>query len=57
MATYYFTSKTIDEQISTCEAKTMQEAIEIFSGIKQLEEQDFLKIYNVKRKTRKTKEA
>lgn len=52
MATYYFTAKNSKESISTCEAKTMQEAIEFFSSVKKLDEQDFLRIYDVKRKTK-----
>ena len=50
MATYYFTNKNSDESISVHDAKTLQEAIEFFAGVKKLDIETFLEIYDVKRK-------
>ena len=51
MPKYYFTAKTFksNEKISQCSAKTLDEAIEKFAGIKKLTREAFLEIYEVKR--------
>lgn len=49
MKKYTFTIKSSDEVIGVTEScETLEDAIEYFSKVKDLEIEDFIKIYNVK---------
>jgi hypothetical protein len=48
MKKFKFTTKISDEGISTCLASNYEEAVRTFSVMKNLKEEEFLKIYEVK---------
>ena len=47
MRTYFFTFKNSDERINSHKARDFEEAVSFFAGLKKLNEDIFLKLYDV----------